>query len=60
MTTKLINPRTGSSGKLRELRVSCRSYSQARVRDGDDHTVSRLPPLLHHPVELLVQDLPPV
>lgn len=34
--------------------------SQARVCDGDDHTVSRLPLLLHHPVEPLVQALPPV
>lgn len=34
--------------------------SQAGVCDGDDHTVSRLPLLLHHPVELLVQALPPV
>lgn len=35
-------------------------YSQARVCDGDDHTVSGLPLLLHHPVELLIQALPPV
>lgn len=37
-----------------------RGYSQARVCDGDDHTVGRLALLLHHPVEPLVQALPPV